>query len=496
MKHKSKVFFVAAEVAPFVGSGPLADATGALPKALKELGHDIRMMMPNYRGVNERKYVLRDVIRLKDMAINFGQKTLQADGKSAFLPDSKVQIYFLDYKPLFDRQGLYADPKTKKPYADNAERFAFFALGCLETLKLLHWQPDVIHCNDWQTALIPYLLKTLYRDDSFFKNTKVLLTIHRLADQGEFPQNQLQALGLLPSPTYPGSQIKIESKFNFLRAGVLSADLISLVGEAQAKLIQQKPGLGFGLEDALQKRRRFVTGVTNGIDTAVWNPQSDACLEHHYSESNLSGKLENKKTFTGALGFDFEESTPLIAFLSGSESANQTGKLEKALQELLTRDVQVLVLGKFGSKFQKTLARLAKKHGARLFHKSNPEEKFLHRAMAAADLLFLHGFSAPESAVHLHAIRYGTLPIAIAGSGYAEATKAFGGKTNSTAGLLFTRCETDEVVTIVDKAGKLFKDKKRWVKIVKHAMKMNYSWNSVAQKYTKLYSQLAARAKK
>jgi len=178
MKNNLNIFFVSSEVTPFTHPGELGDVSGSLPKYLKNLGHDIRVMMPNYKVVNKRKYVLRDVIRLQGLKIKVGEEVYEASAKSAFIPESKVQIYFLDNKHFFDRGGIYFDNKTGKAFKDNAERYIFFCIGCLETLKLLHWQPDIIHCNDWCTALIPALLKSVYAKDHFFKNTKTVLSIH------------------------------------------------------------------------------------------------------------------------------------------------------------------------------------------------------------------------------------------------------------------------------------------------------------------------------
>jgi len=163
-----KVCYVSSEVIPFAKSGGLADVAGALPIALKEMGHDVRLMMPNYKSINERKFVLREVIRLREVEVEINNKMRFAHGKTAFLPNSKVHVYFLSIPEYFDRKELYIDPKTKKDFKDNAERFAHFSMAVLKTLKLLYWQPDIIHCNEWQTAMIPFYLKTYFKDDEFF----------------------------------------------------------------------------------------------------------------------------------------------------------------------------------------------------------------------------------------------------------------------------------------------------------------------------------------
>ena len=192
MKNRQRILFLSSEVAPFAKTGGLADVSSALPKALFDLGHDVRVMMPKYGCISERKYVLRDVIRLKKISVTMGSKEHTVSAKSAFIPDTKVQVYFLEYKPFFDAQDLYVDSGTGEDLSNNAERFALFSRAALETTKLLHWEPDIIHCNEWQTALVPWLLKNDYARDDFFTSTRTVLSIHNVVYQGIFEPDVLQ----------------------------------------------------------------------------------------------------------------------------------------------------------------------------------------------------------------------------------------------------------------------------------------------------------------
>ncbi|RMD93631.1 MAG: glycogen synthase GlgA, partial [Calditrichaeota bacterium] len=248
MRGKFNVLFVSSEIRPFVQGGCTAEFSGTFPKFIKNLGHDIRLMMPNYKLINERKFVLRDVIRLQGMDIKIADKQIKTNGKSSFLPEAKVQIYFLDNKYYFDREGLYEDPASGKEYKDNPERFMYFCKSCLETLKMLHWQPDVIHCNDWQTALIPVYLKTLYKEDPFFKNTHTLLTIHDFTTQGNYNfknnllAHELESLGL----ALEGS---------FLKDGIRYADLLNTISEAHLQEVLKNEGFNFNLADVLNEKK-------------------------------------------------------------------------------------------------------------------------------------------------------------------------------------------------------------------------------------------------
>ncbi len=495
MKNNFKVYYVASEVTPFVGGGRLAATAGALPKALKDLGHDIRMMMPNYRGVNERKYVLRDVIRLKDMPITFKQEQLRASGKSAFLPDSKVQIYFLDYKPYFDRLSIYHDPKTKKPYADNGERFLFFALGCLETLKLLHWQPDVIHCNDWQTALIPVLLRTVYKNDPFFKNVHVLLTVYNFAEQGDFSAEVLAQGNIPGAQFYPGVEESLNGKANFLKAGLLNSDLVNIAGEAYAKSVQHDAAMTHGLADVLRLRRKSLVGVSGGVDTMLWNPETSLHLETHFNSNTLAGKLQGKKAFCEANALYFEEKTPLLVIQSKSNSSHAADEVEKVLQRLLHK-TQIVLLGVCDGKLQKAAAKFMKSHAGRFLHKAEFDEQFRHRLLAAADLFLLPVCDDYEPESYLQAMQYGALPITFDHLAYTEAVVDYADKPNAATGFLYSSCKGEAMAKAVESAASAFVDKKSWVKIVKNAMKKDNSWNSAAEKYTRLYTQLVMNGKK
>ncbi|MEK7727011.1 MAG: glycogen/starch synthase [candidate division KSB1 bacterium] len=495
MKNKFKVYYVAAEVAPFAGNGRLAATAGALPKALKDMGHDIRMMMPNYRGVNERKYVLRDVIRLKDMPIDFNQQQVRASGKSAFLPDSKVQIYFLDYKPYFDRLSIYQDPKTKKAYADNGERFLFFAVGCLETLKLLHWQPDIIHCNDWQTALIPVLLRTVYQNDPFFKNIQVLLTVHNFAEQGDFPA-EILAQGNIPGTQfYPGTEDHLNGKANFLKAGLLNSDLYNIAGEAYAKSVQQDVALTHGLANVLRARRKSVIGVSSGVDTMLWNPETSIHLEAHFNSTNFNSKLQGKKTFCEANALNFEEKTPLLVIPCKTNSSYTADEIEKVLPRLLNKN-QIVLLGACEGKLQKTAAKFMKSHPGRFQHKTEFDEQFRHRLIAAADLFLLPVCDDSEPENYLQAMQYGTIPITLNHLSYSEAVIDYADKPNTATGFLFSTCKGETMAKVVESATAVFADKKNWAKLMKNAMKKDSSWNSAAEKYTRLYTQLVVNGKK
>jgi starch synthase len=494
MKNKFKIFFVSSEVAPFAKTAGLAGASAALPKALKERGHDVRMMMPNYRSVNERKYTLRDVIRLKDFGVPVGSQILKANGKSAFLPDSKVQIYLLNYKPYFDRDGLYQN-SAGSDYHDNAERFIFFCRGCLETLKLLQWQPDIIHCNDWQTALIPVYLKTLYKDDPFFKETAVLLTIHSLADQGIFEASVMSKTGLPADMFSSGGDLELFGRMNFLKGGLLAADFISTVSQTYAEEIQ-RPEHGKGLEDVLKARKQNLAGILNGANYAEWDPEVDRFIPQKYSSNDLDFKIKNKQELLKRADLNFEADTPVIGMISRLESDKGFDLLEQAFDGLMALGAQMIVLGVGEEKYHKMLSRFAKKYSRRLSVHLRFDNSLAHLIQAGADMLLMPSRCEPCGVTQLHALRYGTIPIVRATGGLADTVQNYEAKTEAGTGFVFKKEESEELIKTVERAIKLFQDRKRWSRLIKIAMKQDFSWEIAAERYTKVYTRLAARGRK
>lgn len=496
MKNKLKIFYVSPEVAPFASSAELGEVAGSLPKALKDLGHEVRMMMPNYRTVNERKYVLRDVIRLKDMAIAMDGKVLRASGKSAFLPNSKVQIYFLDYKPYFDRPNLYVETQTGMGYADNAERFVFFCRGCLETLKLLHWQPDVIHCNDWQTCLIPYYLKTIYRNDPFFKGTRVLLSVHDATQHGQFDQAAVTKAGFSEKDLAPGGPAEFYGKFNFLKAGLFTADLVTTVSETYAHNILTSREHGRGLEEFLRGRRVKIVGVMNGVDYSVWNPETDTHLAKPYSANDPAGKFESRRLLLKQLGLKADPREAVIGMISILREEKGIDLVIEAFDKIISLGAKLVILGVGDETYHKLLMKAAKKHPKQAAVIFRRDEALTHLLLAGADMLLMAPRLEPCESYQLYAMAYGTIPVVRATGGLADTVENYNVKTERGTGIVFTKYSATDLLQAVHRALKIFADDKHWLRLMRNAMKQNYSWQSSAEKYVNLYHRLGSRARR
>ncbi|NOY59799.1 MAG: glycogen synthase GlgA [Calditrichaeota bacterium] len=496
MKNRLRILFLSSEVAPFTKTGGLADVSSALPKALFDMGHDVRVLTPKYGSISDRKYILREVIRLKKIPIQMGGKEHITSAKSAFIPDAKVQIYFLEYKPFFGHQDLYVDSQTGKDFPNNAERFMLFSRAVLETIKLLVWQPQIIHCNDWQTAMIPYLLKNEFKDDPFFAKTATVLSIHNLAFQGSFDPKVTTKLGLPEEAAKPGSDLEIYEKINFLKAGILNANIITTVSPTYADEIQDDPELGAGLGEILRQRRQDIYGILNGVDQTVWNPEKDSYLENKYDSTNLDGKIENKKILLKKSKLPFDESVPVIGIISRLTDQKGFDLIAEAIDKIIKLNVQLVVLGMGDSKYQKLFKDISKKHPQNVAVFLRFDEELAHLIEAGSDIFLMPSRYEPCGLNQMYSLKYGTVPVVRKTGGLADTIVDFIEDPNKGNGFSFEAYESGAMLQAIKKAVDTFKDQKTWQKLIKRGMRQDFSWHVAADKYVKLYSKLESNKRK
>lgn len=482
-----KICYVSSEVAPFAKTGGLADVAGSLPIVLKNKNQDVRVMMANYKSINERKFVLREVIRLKEVNVTLNDDTKIVDGKTAFLPNSKVHVYFLHIPEYFDRKDLYVDSNTGKEYKDNAERFAFFSKSVLETLKLLYWQPDIIHCNEWQTALIPFYLKTHYKEDEFFKNSRTVLSLHNLAYQGIFPLEKAAKLGIDPQYVKSGKEFEFNGKLNLLKGGVLFADVINTVSERYAEEITTDTEFGFGFEKILSKRKDDLVGILNGVDYSNWDPETDVLIPQKYSIDSLEGKIENKKVLCKQLNFNFNEDIPLIGMISRLADQKGFDLIQEVIQELMALDLQLVILGTGDPKYHKIFEKLGKKYSKKMSVQLRFDNKLAHLIEAGADLFLMPSKFEPCGLNQMYSLKFGTIPIVRETGGLADTIQNFDPKTGKGNGFTFKKYDSKSMMNAIKRSIKLFSDKKIWRKLQDEAMKQDFSWPHSAEKYLQLY---------
>ena len=283
-----KVAFIASECFPYVKTGGLGDVAGALPKYLKEAGCEVRMFVPLYGGIKVLDHGIKKLDELSNIPIHISEKDLSFSVFHARLPESKVEIFFIDCPYYFHRDMPYTND------VDEDERFILFQNAVLMTMQRMKWSPEIIHCNDWQTGLIPVYLKTNYAWDKLFENTRSVISVHNIGYQGRFPEATVQKTGLNDELYKNAGPLEFHSTFSFLKAGLVYADKITTVSPTYALEIQTKK-YGAGLEGVLLSRNNDLVGILNGIDTEHWNPKTDKFIKHHYSAETLEIKEKNKK---------------------------------------------------------------------------------------------------------------------------------------------------------------------------------------------------------
>ena len=490
MKNRLKILFLSSEVAPFAKTGGLADVSSALPKAFFDLGHDVRIMMPKYGSINERKYVLREVIRLKKIPVTMGGVEYITSAKSAFIPDTKVQVYFLEYKPFFDRADLYVDPKTKLDYPDNPERYALFCKAVVQTIKVLHWEPQIIHCNDWQTALIPWMLRNSLNQDPFFARTRSLLSIHNLAYQGTFSSEHLPGLGIPESLAESGSEMEFYGKLNFLKAGILNADTITTVSPTYAREIQGDSDLSSGLGDVLQSRRRDIYGILNGADYTLWDPETDPLIARNYSAASLKDKVENKRTLCEKCGMSFDPDIPVIGMISRLTEQKGFDLICDGFDELMALGVQLVILGTGDPKYHDELSEWCRKYPQQTALHLRFDNNLAHLIEAGSDIFLMPSRFEPCGLNQMYSMKYGTIPVVRNTGGLADTVIDAAEQPGKGTGFLFEAFESGAMIAAVRNAKEAYNDRSGWGRLMKRAMKNNFSWTSAAEKYIKLYSKL------
>ncbi len=491
MSKSLNVLFLSSEVDPFAKTGGLADVSGALPKAVKALEHEIRIMMPRYGSINERKATLHEMMRLKEIEIPVGSKTFHASVRSSFIPGNhdKVQVYFLDNSTLFGRSGLYVHPETKKDYADNDERFIFFSRGVLEVLKKLGWQPDVIHCNDWQTGLVPAYLKTLYKDDPFYRETRTVFTVHNMAYQGVFPKASFPKT-LLPGELLAESGVEAYGNLNLLKAGLVFADAITTVSERYAQEIASSAEFGCGLESIVSKRKQDLKGILNGIDYGVWDPAVDEYIPHRYDARSIDLKVENKKILLGKMGLPFRAETPVIGIISRLADQKGFDLIDEVLDDMMKLDLQMVVLGTGEKKYHDLFERAHKKYPQKVGIRLGFDEELAHLIEAGSDMFLMPSRYEPCGLNQLYSLRYGTVPIVRATGGLDDTIEDIAAGNGGT-GFKFKQYDSGELLKTVQRAVTAYRDQVSWRKLMKNGMARDFSWETSARKYIQLYRSLA-----
>lgn len=458
-----KIATCASEVVPFAKTGGLADVVGALPLALEKLKQEVIIVTPYYKKAVLTKFEAKPLLP----GVLIGKV-----GKD-------IKVYFIQNDKYFNRDGLYSDKQGD--YPDNIERFSFYSRKCLELFKQIQFKPDIIHVHDWQASLIPIYLKTIYSCDSFYRDTRTLLTIHNLAYQGTFAQEEFLKLGLDWS-LFNMEQLEFYGKVNILKGGIVFSDCINTVSPTYAAQIQTKE-FGCGLDGVLTKRRDCLFGILNGLDYSIWDPSIDKLIFKKYDARNLKDKYKNKEGLQRECKLTASREIPLLGMVSRLAEQKGLDILAEAIADICKLNLQLIILGTGDIKYHKLLEQESKKFKKvfRLYLKF--DNTLAHKIYAGSDIFLMPSRFEPCGLGQMISLKYATVPLVFKTGGLADTID----KSN---GFIFDNYSVPSLVETVREAISFYKDRTKWQAKINRGMKANFSWQESAKKYIQLYSSL------
>jgi starch synthase len=506
---KLKILLACPEVVPFAKTGGLADVAGALPKALHVLEHDARVIMPYYSRLMPRRaeavppegtvlqrvrsmrrqasgrMTIHTVVISSSLTVRVGDRMYSARLLEGRFPGTRIPVYFVDAPYFFDRDGLYQENGVD--YDDNVERFAFFSKAALETLRIIGWRPHVVHCNEWQTALIPAHLRTTYSEDEFFRGMATLFAIHNIGYQGIFPAEKFHLTGLHPG-LFNMEGLEFFGQTNVLKAGLVFGDVLCTVSPTYSQEIQT-PEFGYGLEGLLRKRQVDLYGVLNGIDYSVWNPAVDQHIEQNYDPTDMTGKLACKRALQKKLDLPRTD-CPVFGVISRLADHKGLDLIAAIMDRFLDMDVQFVLLGTGDQKYHFVFEEIGRRHPRKTGITVGFDDTLAHQIEAGADFLLMPSRYEPCGLNQLYSLKYGTVPIVRRTGGLADSIQdatPVSITTGDGTGFVFDDPTPEALLEAIERAVAAYNDFETWQKVQMNGMKMDFSWHSAAGEYVKLY---------
>ncbi|MEO5617989.1 MAG: glycogen synthase GlgA [Candidatus Eisenbacteria bacterium] len=482
-----RIAFVTSELAPFAKTGGLADVSAALPLELHRLGHDVRLFLPLYPRVRDNARDLRVEEHLREIPLALGPAHYRFSVATASLPGSDLRVNLVDCPALFGRPSIYTSD------ADEPLRFLLLQRAAIELCQRMGWGPDVFHVNDWQSALVPLLLRTRYRWDRLFANTRTLLTIHNLGYQGTFTRDLLPHLDMGEDAGMLHQDDLREGRVNFLKHGILYADQLSTVSPTYAEEIQTE-AYGFGVHEMLRARRADLVGILNGVDYSEWSPQSDRYLPKRYSERSVYRKEKNKVALHEKLGLEYDRDAPVAGIVSRLSYQKGFDLLFETLPALVMQaDLRVAVLGSGEPQYEEFFAGLQRRFPGRVCFWRGFNEELAHLIEGGSDLFLMPSRYEPCGLNQMYSLRYGTAPVVRRTGGLADTVQPWNRATGKGTGFVFEHFTSDGMMWAMKRAIECWRDRKSWQVLMKNGMQMDFSWQRQVREYVGLYQRLAGR---
>lgn len=482
-----KICLATAEFAPLAKTGGLADVCAALSAFLYEQGHDIRVLMPFYSTLKCNGLQIEPVSRLQNLSIKIGPWDIEYSIDRTTLPGSGMPIYLLRCPALYDRKGLYTSAH------DEHLRFILLSRAAIEMCQHTQFAPDIFHCHDWHVALIPLYLKTVYSWDRLFANTRSVLTIHNIGYQGVFGTDILADLSLGDSAGALHQDDFSQGRINFLKTGLLYADLLTTVSPSYAVEIQGAE-YGMGLDDILRTRKDALIGILNGVDSKEWNPETDELIPQKFSRQDLSGKKTCKQELLKEMGLNARDTQPLIGIVSRFVSQKGFDLVEDVLPELLMRrDFSVVVLGSGEPHIEHFFEALQRHARGRVGFYRGYSEKLAHWIEAGSDMFLMPSRYEPCGLNQMYSLKYGTVPIVRETGGLADSVQAVDPVNGTGTGIRFQHYNSTGLRWAIDTALDFYDNKPLWAEIMRNGMAMDFSWQQQGEQYVKTFLKLLGK---
>ncbi|MBZ9625223.1 glycogen synthase GlgA [Clostridium sp. FP2] len=474
-----KVLFVASEAYPFIKTGGLGDVAYALPKALRKMGIDARVIIPKYSTIP---------LSFKNCMENLASFTVPVGWRNQYcglkyLTYEDIPYYFVDNEYYFERPEIYG-------CYDDGERYSYFSKAVLESIKHMgDFVPDIIHCNDWHSGILPALLKDSYSDDEMYSEIKSVFTIHNLKYQGVFPKEILDELLNLDEGYFSDDALKFYDAISFMKGGIVFADAVTTVSETYAGEIQT-PFYGEGLDGLLRSKSEKLYGIVNGIDYELYNPKVDKKIFCNFDSDSIKQKVKNKLKLQNQLSFTVNENIPLVGIVTRLVKQKGLDLIVAKLQELLSLPIQIVLLGNGDGYYEDIFQYYASIYPSRISTNIVFDEVLAQKIYAASDMFLMPSLFEPCGIGQLIALKYGSIPIVRETGGLKDTIIPYNKYTGTGNGFSFENYSSDELMDTITSALNLYDDKDSWNKLVKNAMISNNSWESSAKNYMDLYSNL------
>ena len=475
-----KILLATSEAAPYIKTGGLGDVAAALPKALAVSPNtEVAVFLPYYKAIKDNQEF--EIEYVTNFTVPLAWRNVYAGLFRAVTKKKKLQYYFIDNEYYFYRDGCYG-------HYDDGERFAFFSKAILESLGHLDWYPDVIHANDWQTALVPVFLRAHYMKAEKYRPIKTLFTIHNMEYQGRFPDSFVDEVLGLPGD-WKGT-MQFDNATNLMKAAILTSDRVSTVSRTYANEIQD-PYYAHGLHDVLRQHAYKLSGVVNGIDTEVFDPAADALIYANFDAATLEKKAENKKFLQERLGLAVRDDIPMVVMVTRLVGHKGVDLVQAVMDDLMQDDLQLVILGTGERQYEDMFRSYAANFPAKMSANILFDNTLSHQVYAGADLVLMPSKQEPCGLTQLIAMRYGTVPIVRETGGLFDTVPAYNVETGEGRGFTFKSYNAHDMLGAVRRAAELFRDKEHWTALQKHDMAADSSWKNAVQDYWNIYREMA-----